>query len=135
MNLIETFEDVYKKAFSARIPKYLYHKGNPSFRENILKNGLVPHIGESYELFITDPARGNKHLEKEELQPMVFLYDIETYGDYDSTWDDDKYRIDTSMLNKDLFRLDVLDNCYTYSDVIPPDAIELVYEGTGESLI
>ena len=132
MQLNETFEEVYRKANEERIPKKLYHKGNPYYRDDILKNGLIPKIGDSYRLFITDSGRGDRQLKDEELQPMVFLYDADVF-EYDSTWDDDKYEINTDLLDKSLFRHDVLSDCYTYSDIIPPKALKLIYKGTGET--
>ena len=131
MQFEETFEEIYRRANEERIPRYLFHKGNPFFRGDILKYGLIPKIGDSYKLFITDPSRGKNHLDADELRPMVFLY--EEPFEYDSTYDDDKYKVDTDLLDKSLFRHDLLNNCYTYLSVIPPEAISLVYKGSGES--
>lgn len=107
-------------------PKVLYHKSPISVRNLILKKGLIPTVGDSYKAHWDD---------KDDLTPYVFLYDHNAIknGEYDSTYDDDIYAVDTSQLNKKhLF--DDPDNemigCYAYDMAIPTSAIKLVYKGS-----
>jgi len=58
----------------------LYHVSNPAFRKNILKNGLIPKTGPSYEAHYEDRTMGD----------AIF---VSTKNDYDSTYDDDRYKI------------------------------------------
>lgn len=111
------------------IPEKLYHKGNPKYRDDILKNGLEPRIGDSYSLFYTD----NMGYTKDELEPLVFLYD-RNIEEYDSTYDDDIYEIDTRKLDKDYLSKDkaLPEYCYTYKSRIWPHAFKLIYKGTGK---
>lgn len=113
------------------IPQYLYHKSNPKFREKILSEGLKPQKGDSYTLWFED------HFEKskDEIEPLIFLYDA-SIREYDSTYDDDIYKIDTSKISKVLLEQDptLSDYCYTYPITIKPEAFELIYKGSGNSL-
>lgn len=108
--------------------KYLYHRSNPSNRKSIKKDGLVPQVGESYESFYDGTDK--------ELEPLVFLYDGQRdKKHYDSTWDDDCWKINVKYLDKSLLKKD--DGvyglyCYSYPETIPPKALELVYKGTGD---
>lgn len=104
----------------------LYHKSPVSCRELILKNGLVPSVGDSYRAHWDD---------REDLTPYVFLYDHDTIrgGEYDSTYDDDIYAVDASQLdNKHLFNDpdESMAGCYAYDMPIPTSAIKLVYMGS-----
>ena len=108
-----------------KVPNKLWHKGNPYFRKDILKYGLIPKVGESYQLHWSKP--------KEQLKPLIFLYD-KTIAEYDSTYDDDIWEIDTSKLYKECFDIDkglTVDWVYTYSKNIPLDCIKLIYKGSG----
>jgi hypothetical protein len=69
--------------------KKLYHKSNPIFRKSILRNGLIPKVGECYSLYWEGKT-------DKELTPYIFMYDHETIedGEYDSTYDDDIYAIE-----------------------------------------
>lgn len=110
------------------IPKFLYHKSPYSIREKILQQGLIPKVGASYQA----------HWENElSLTPYIFLYDHNTIknGEYDSTWDDDIWQIDTSKL--DLSHLfndpdELMIGCLVYDQPIPPSAIKLVYQGSNK---
>ena len=103
--------------------KALYHKAPVSCRKSILKNGLRPSVGDSYKA----------HWEEvEELSPYVFLYDIGG-GEYDSTYDDDIWRVDMSYIDQKRLRKDpekALKNSYIYDGIIPPEALKLVYRGS-----
>lgn len=104
--------------------KYLYHKAPIFVRQSILSNGLKPSVGASYKAHWED---------REDLTPYVFLYDYDMIGEYDSTYDDDIYRVDMSMLDKNHLFLDPdeeMEGCYVYDEIIPTTAIELIYEGS-----
>lgn len=108
--------------------KKLYHKSNPIFRKSILKNGLLPKVGECYSLYWEDKT-------DEELVPYIFMYDKDIC-DYDSTYDDDIYEIDVDTLNKDHIKLDMcptLVGCYVYDLPIPITSIKLIHKGSGKS--
>ena len=111
------------------IPERLYHKSSPANREYIQLYGLMPYVGDSYRLHYDEDAT---------LKPYIFLYD-KRYGDYDTTYDDDIYEIDTKHLNKHLLDKDPDEymynecGCYVYPIKIEPQSIKLIYIGTGES--
>lgn len=112
-------------------PKYLYHKSNPSNRHSILKNGLKPSVGLSYKMHYD---------ENDNLTPYVFLYDHDTIknGEYDTTYNDDIYRIKTSLLDKEKLNKDIdisMEGCFVYSELIHPNEVELVYRGNGLDLL
>lgn len=111
----------------AALPVYLYHKSPRAFRKSILANGLLPKVGDSYQCH---------YASEENLQPLIFLYDHNTIdgGEYDSTYDDDIYRINTSYLDKELLNDDPagMNGCFTYPEPIPSEALTLVYEGSDE---
>ena len=103
--------------------KYLYHKAPVNIRETILGEGLIPYVGDSYKSHWDDV---------EDLKPYVFLYDYDEWGEYDTTYDDDIYRVD--ITNLDMNHLfddpdEYMKGCYVYDLPIEPDDIELIYEG------
>ena len=85
-------EAIEKTLKNMSIPRYLYHKSNPADRRSILEKGLLPSVGDSYSAHWDD---------KTNLQPLVFLYDHDEIsdGEYDSTYNDYIFRIDTNALN------------------------------------
>ena len=114
------------------IPEKLYHKAPPHVRNYIKEQGLVPYVGDSYAMHWEDKVDISK------LRPYVFLYD-KNVSEYDSTWDDDIWEVETKLLNKNLLMPDpdigMYENlgCYVYPVVIEPNKIKLVYKGTGKS--
>lgn len=123
--IVETVMEALTKRNIDKVPKTLYHVSNPINRKSILKNGLLPKVGDSY----------SAHYEGEnELEPVVFL---SSKNDYDSTWDDDRWEIDVNQINPQKLFLDFdrgMKNCYVYTDVIPPTALKLIYKGNGKTL-
>jgi len=110
-----------------KLNRYLYHASAISNRKRINKNGIVPYRGQQW-LSDTD-IEGN----------AVFATNSDNQGDwFDSTWDDDVWRIDTKKLNGVKWFLDPnTDNgvwVYTH-EAIPRDAIELFKKGTGKDLL
>ena len=111
------------------IPNKLYHKSPPNNREYIQLYGLMPYIGDSYKSHWDD---------REDLKPYIFLYD-RNIAEYDTTYDDDIYEIETKYLNKNLLDKDPDEymyktrGCYVYPIKIESKFIKLIYKGTGES--
>ena len=103
----------------------LFHVGNPSFREKILKEGLTPQFGDSYK----------SHYESSYLDMGKAIF-VSSVNDYDSTYDDDRYQItltkeefDSLNFKKDL---DVENALYT-NEMINMRNIKLIHTGSGES--
>lgn len=110
-----------------KLPKLLYHKSPISCRKSILRGGLIPQIGPSYSSHYEGSGK--------ELKPYIFLYSHEKAknGEYDSTYDDDIYAIDTSQL--DIYHLQndpdkYMKGCFVYDLNIPTSAIKLIYKGS-----
>lgn len=97
-----------------------YHTSNPINRDSILRNGLLPKLG--------DQLLGDK----KKYRPSIFL--TKKSGLFDSTWDDDIWEIDTKGLKNRFFKdknYDSKDYIYTL-EPIPKDNIRLVYKGSGK---
>ena len=110
-----------------KIPNVLYHVSNPHFRKNILAQGLKPMVGSSYRVHFDDIN---------ELLPVIFLKDK---NDYDSTYNDDRWAIDTSTLDKSCIFADFDDymakqGCYVYTKPIAPSSMHLLHKGNGQPL-
>ena len=110
-----------------QLHRYLYHVSNPKFRGAIALEGLVPQS--KSEAWLSDtPIEGE----------ALFVTNSEDPKLYDSTYDDDIYRIDTKVLESIKWQPDP--NFGTDQDVylytvqsIPLTAIEIIYKGTGKS--
>lgn len=105
--------------------KYLYHTSNPIFRDKITKEGLIPK-GKS-EAWLSDTKIDGE---------VIFAVNSDDKEDwFDSTYDDDIYRIDTSKLENKWYvdpNFDLEDKRIITFDKIPVSSIELIYKGTGE---
>lgn len=113
-----------KFAMKKTLPKFLFHKSSISNRASIMHSGLKPQVGPSYFCH-WDCKTG--------LKPLVFLYDSNVL-EYDTTYDDDIYRIDTTKLDKQKIAKDpdkAMKGCYVYDETIPPNYCEIVYQGSG----
>lgn len=125
---MEEFLNYQNNKEKINIPNKVYHKAPPTLRENILKEGLKPQVGPSYSAHWEE--------KEEELIPVIFAYDKDK-KEYDSTYDDDIYEIDTSKLDKESWNKDKDEYMYNtfgsivYNKEIPKDAIKLIYRGTG----
>jgi hypothetical protein len=106
--------------------KFLYHTSNPMSRDKIAKQGLMPK-GKS-EAWLSDTNIKGK---------VIFAVNSDNKDDWwNSTYDDDIYRIDSTKLknkwyvdpnfDEDAKRVITFEN-------IPVKAIKLIYKGTGES--
>ena len=126
VNLSESKRPRLKKP-NQQIPNVLYHVSNPHFRKNILAQGLKPMVGSSYRARFDDIN---------ELLPVIFLKDK---NDYDSTYNDDRWAIDTSTLDKSCIFADFDDymanqGCYVYTKPIAPSSMHLLHKGNGQPL-
>ncbi len=110
--------------------RYLYHASNSIFRDSIDKNGLIPK--RDVQWLEDTPIEGE----------AIFATDSENKEDhFDSTYDDDFWRIDTSKCPEVKWRKDPnfawdKNSKHVYTKhPIPRSAIELVYKGTGNDTI
>jgi hypothetical protein len=105
--------------------RFLYHTSNPTFRDNITKEGLITK-GKS-ETWLS-----NTHIEGK----VIFAVNSDNKEDwFDSTYDDDIYRIDTTNLKSKWYvdpNFDLEDKRIITFERIPLSSIELIYKGTGE---
>lgn len=109
--------------------KYVYHTSNPIFRDKISKEGLIPK-GKS-ESWLSNTKIDGK---------VIFAVNSDDKEDWwDSTYDDDIYRIDTSKLkNKWYFDPNYQSGVYKQDNItaiitfekIPVKSIKLIYKGS-----
>lgn len=110
-----------------KLNRYVYHASNVSNRDRIEKVGILPYRGVQW--FEDTLIKGK----------AVFATNSENKSDwFDSTWDDDIWRIDTSKIKNVKWFMDPnVDNgvwIYTKSS-IPRNAIEMIKVGTGKDLL
>lgn len=128
MKYIKSFESIeFSEKLTKIVPnRYVYHKSNPHFRNEISKMGLIPK-GKS-ETWLSDTKIDGK---------VIFATNSGNPDDwFDSTWDDDIYKIDTRELENKWFKDPNFPNGSHHiitPDPIPNSAIELIYKGSGES--
>lgn len=106
----------------------MYHKSPIGNRLSIMRDGLQPKVGESYLCHWDN---------KEGLKPLIFLYD-NSVCEYDTTYDDDVYRIEIEKLDKRMISRDPdrwMKGCYAYSVPILSDCYDIIHEGTGQDLL
>jgi hypothetical protein len=124
MRYIKLYEN-YNNHLEVEPNKYLYHTSNPIFRDNIAKEGLIPK-GKS-EAWLSDTKIDGE---------VIFAVNSDDKEDwFDSTYDDDIYRIDTSKLENKWYvdpNFDLEDDRIITFERIPIGSIELIYKGTGE---
>ncbi len=113
-----------------KVNRYVYHASHISNRTRITKNGIVPHRGVQW---LNDTNISGK---------AVFATNSDNSKDwFNSTWDDDVWRIDTQKIPNikwltDPNFHDIKNNKHIYTNSkIPKEAIELVKIGTGKDLI
>ena len=128
MKLIDLLMEAVAPLQVAKTGRFVYHKSNPAFRDAIAKVGLIPK-GKS-EAWLSDTPISGK---------VIFVTDSPNENEwFDSTYDDDVYKIDTSRL-KNVFYKDPnfahsADTKFLFTyEPIPVSALELIYKGTGES--
>lgn len=101
----------------------VYHTSNPIHRNFINKGGLIPKQ-ESWGIAIGSDMNS-------ELGDKKAIFATNNGEHYDSTYDDDVWEINTSIIkNKWFVDKHFSDGIYTF-DSIPRNAIKLIYKGTG----
>ena len=122
-------EDDYSPAGKEITPnKIVIHKSSPVWRENILKTGLQASAGECYKSYV---GYGEK------CKPAIFATNsTNKRAWFDSTYDDDIWEIDTTMIPdvmwyKDRHFESRSKHIVTFQD-IPSDALTLKYKGNGK---
>ena len=124
MRYIKLYEN-YNSHLEVEPNIYVYHTSNPIFRDNISKEGLLPK-GKS-EAWLSDTKIDGK---------VIFAVNSDDKKDwFDSTYDDDIYRIDTTNLKNTWYvdpNFDLEDKRIITFERIPVSSIELIYKGTGK---
>ena len=111
--------------------KIVIHKSNPKFRDKIIEQGLKASAGECYKIYA---GYGEKCI------PAIFATNSTNKRSwFDSTYDDDVWAINTELIPnvkwyKDKHFESSKKHIVTF-DNIPPEAIELMSEGTGKDTI
>ena len=108
--------------------KYVYHTSNPIFRDKISKEGLTPK-GKS-ESWLSDTNIDGE---------VIFAVNSDNKQDWwDSTYDDDIYKIDTTNLNNKWYNdpnFELEDKRIITFEKIPLNSIKLIYKGTGSDTL
>jgi hypothetical protein len=108
--------------------KYVYHTSNPIFRDKISKEGLTPK-GKS-ESWLSDTNIDGR---------VIFAVNSDNKQDWwDSTYDDDIYKIDTTNLNNKWYNdpnFELEDKRIITFEKIPLNSIKLIYKGTGSDTL
>jgi hypothetical protein len=124
MRYIKLYEDYNNLEVEPN--KYVYHTSNPIFRDKISKEGLI--TKEKSETWLSDTKIDGE---------VIFAVNSDDKKDwFDSTYDDDIYRIDTTNLKNKWYvdpNFDLEDKRIITFDKIPLESIKLIYKGTGES--
>lgn len=130
MNLRENIDRIKqmmglnKKLISIIPNRFVYHTSNPIFRQQIKEVGLIPK-GKSESWLSDTPTEGK----------VIFATNSDSKEDwFDSTYDDDIYKIDTSTLNNQWyldpnFGTENNQHIITF-EPIPLDVIKLIYKGS-----
>ncbi len=136
MNLQETIrrilrEEIYSPSGDEYTPgKFVVHKSNPIWRENIELTGLQTYVGDCYQQHVGGDV---------ECKPSIFATDsLDKNQMFDSTYDDDIWIIDTECAGVVWYKDrhfeggDYKHHIVTF-DNISPDCLRLIHKGTGES--
>lgn len=133
MKHIELFEKFISESSNAhlvQVPpnRFLYHTSNPIFRDKISREGLVP------------KGKGESWLSDTDIDgEVIFAVNSDDKKDWwDSTYDDDIYRIDTGGLSNTWYvdpNFDLEDKRVITFEKIPPASIELIHKGSGDSTL
>tara|TARA_S200002703_G_scaffold119198_2_gene104949 strand:+ start:480 stop:884 length:405 start_codon:yes stop_codon:yes gene_type:complete len=134
MKCVPSFDEFVNESNSNLVEvkpnRYLYHTSNPMFRDKISKEGLVPQ-GKSDSWLSDTNIDGN----------VIFAVNSDDKEDWwDSSYDDDIYRIDTRNLKNKWYRdPNYVSGIYKSNypaiitfDKIPTRALKLIRKGTGE---
>ncbi len=124
-------EELYSPSSDEYTPgKYISHKSNPMWRDDIGLTGLQTSVGDCYQQHVGGDV---------ECKPSIFATDSVKKEDlFDSTYDDDIWVIDTECAGVTWYKDKHFDNgdykhhIVTFEN-ISPDCIKLIYKGTGKS--
>lgn len=122
------FENISRKP--VKVGKYLFHRSSIENRESIRQDGLFPKTGD---------RRLGVDKYKED---AIFATNSDKKSDwFDSTYDDDCWRIDTAKIPDAIWYVDFnmgtqIEHPHVMTThSIPPDALDLIYEGTGRDTL
>ena len=130
MKYIKLFEKFISEGYQSHLEevkpnKFVYHTSNPIFRDKISKEGLIVQ-GRSESWLTTTKIDGK----------VIFAVNSDNKKNWwDSTYDDDIYRIDTTNLKNRWYvdpNFNLEDHRIITFENIPLKAIKLIYKGTGE---
>lgn len=109
-----------------KVNQFVYHSSSPGNRKYIKKEGLIPLVGDCYL----------EHAGSD-CEPAVFATnsDNENYW-FDSGYDEDVWEIDTKLIPHVKWYADRhfdgdYEHIVTFHE-IPPGALKLIYEGSGQ---
>ena len=136
MNLQESIrrilrEETYSPASDEYTPgKFIVHKSNPVWRENIELTGLQTSVGDCYQQHVGGD---------EECKPSIFATDsLDEKNMFDSTYDDDIWIINTECAEVTWYKDRHFDNgdykhhIVTFEN-ISSECLRLLHKGTGKS--
>jgi len=127
--ICEDYSPAGKEIPREELNQFVIHKSNPKNRENILNNGLTPRAGDCYKTYA---GYGVK------CTPAIFATNsTNKRAFFDPTYDDDIWYIDTTKIPKHKWYKDAhyessKKHIVTF-EAIPPNALNLVYSGSGKS--
>ena len=124
-------EELYSPASDEHTPgKFVVHKSNPVWRENIELTGLQTSVGDCYQQHVGGD---------EECKPSIFATDsLDKEQMFDSTYDDDIWIINTECAEVTWYKDRHFDNgdykhhIVTFEN-ISPECLRLLHKGTGDS--
>jgi len=131
MTNLRTYEEFLNEGYQSHLVevkpnKFVYHTSNPMFRDKIAKEGLI--VQGRSEAWLSDTKIDGK---------VIFAVNSDNKKDWwNSTFDDDIYRIDTTKLKNKWYvdpNFDLKDHRIITFENIPLKAIKIIYKGTGDS--
>lgn len=124
-------EELYSPSGEEYTPeKYIVHKSNPVWRDNIKETGLQTSVGDCYQLYVGGDV---------ECKESIFATDsLDEKDMFDSTYDDDIWVINTECANviwykdKHFEGGDYKHHIVTFNN-ISPKCLRLLHKGTEKS--
>ena len=121
-----SFNEAHQAGGPVATNRFVYHKSNPMFREQIDREGLVPQ-GRGPNWLSATPIQGKVIFATNSENPEWW---------FDHGYDDDIYRIDTSLIGNAWYSDPNFPGSLLYvitHERVPREAITLIHRGTGES--
>jgi hypothetical protein len=124
-------EEVYSPAGNEYIPnRFVVHKSNPVWRDNIKLTGLQVSVGDCYQQHVGGDI---------ECKESIFATDsLDDRYMFDSTYDDDIWLINTECANVTWYQDKHFEGGYykyhivTFEN-ISPNCLKLIYKGSGKT--